>query len=102
MKLLLTLNARPPLTNLPLCQINECEGLQETVSSLKQQLSEALEFRNFNPVTGNSKRYFETHSIQGELPREKENRLSKDTNEGSLLQAQVFFFSPVMSLFVFS
>lgn len=64
-------------------QINECEGLQETVSSLKQQLSEALEFRNFNPVTG------KTHSIQGELPREKENRLSKDSNEGSLLQAQM-------------
>lgn len=31
---------------------HECEGLQETVASLKQQLSEALESRNVSPVIG--------------------------------------------------
>lgn len=36
----------------PFYQTHECEGLQETVASLKQQLSEALESKNVDPVIG--------------------------------------------------
>ncbi|XAR68624.1 Plus-end-directed kinesin ATPase [Bertholletia excelsa] len=55
-------------------KIWECEGLQETISSLKQQLSEALELRNFELISK------ELHS--------KESKVLRDSNEALFLQAQ--------------
>nr|XP_048321339.1 kinesin-like protein KIN-7K, chloroplastic isoform X2 [Ziziphus jujuba var. spinosa] len=67
-------------------KICECEGLQETVASLKQQLSEALELRNFSPVVSYSKQLTETKSLHAELCAEKQNAALKDTNDKLLLQ----------------
>ncbi|KAL4317507.1 hypothetical protein AHAS_Ahas15G0392000 [Arachis hypogaea] len=50
------------------------------IASLKQQLEDALELRNFSPVAN--------HSQHGELHLDKGNELINDTNEGLLLQAQ--------------
>ncbi|KAK9290950.1 hypothetical protein L1049_009130 [Liquidambar formosana] len=69
-------------------KIDECEGLQETVASLKQQLSEALELRNFSPVISHSQHYTDTKSFLGELHIGKGNTAVKETNEGLLIQAQ--------------
>ncbi|KAM7524615.1 hypothetical protein LguiA_014517 [Lonicera macranthoides] len=63
-------------------KICECEGLQETVASLRQQLSDALELRNFS---GQSQCYSES---RGELQVVKENTVIKDPNVGLLLEAQ--------------
>uniref|UniRef100_A0A5B6ZF27 Putative kinesin-related protein 4 n=1 Tax=Davidia involucrata TaxID=16924 RepID=A0A5B6ZF27_DAVIN len=68
-------------------KISECEGLHETIASLKQQLSDELELRNFSQVVSHSQRYSETKS-QGELCMDKENTVLKDMNERLLLQAQ--------------
>ncbi|XP_057983387.1 kinesin-like protein KIN-7K, chloroplastic [Malania oleifera] len=56
-------------------KICECEELQESVASLKQQLSDALESRNFGPR-------------EGELSFYKENTVLSNSNEGFLVQAQ--------------
>ncbi|KAJ1432996.1 P-loop containing nucleoside triphosphate hydrolase [Sesbania bispinosa] len=55
-------------------KICECESLQETVASLKQQLADALELKNFSPAV--SKDY------HGELHLDKGN--INNTNEGIL------------------
>ncbi|MED6182366.1 Kinesin-like protein KIN-7K, chloroplastic [Stylosanthes scabra] len=62
-------------------KIGECENLQETIASLKQQLEDALELRNFSPVVN--------HSQDGEPNLDKGNELINDTNEGLLLQAKI-------------
>lgn len=73
---------------LAFCQIHECEGLQETVASLKQQLLDALELKHFNQALGHSQCFTEmTRDCV-----EKENTVLKDPNEGLLLQAQVPYF----------
>lgn len=84
-------------------QICECEGLQETVASLKQQLSEALELRNFSPVVSYSKQLTETKSLHAELCAEKQNAALKDTNDKLLLQEKVLSSSILliyMSIFL--
>ncbi|KAF3442671.1 hypothetical protein FNV43_RR16587 [Rhamnella rubrinervis] len=68
-------------------KICECEGLQETVASLKQQLSEAVDLKNFSPVSY-SKQLTETKSLLGELCTDKGNTVLKDTNDKLLLQQQ--------------
>ncbi|KAA8516966.1 hypothetical protein F0562_017216 [Nyssa sinensis] len=68
-------------------KICECEGLHETIASLKQQLSDSQELRNFGQVISHSQCYKETKS-QGELCMDKEKTISKDMNERLLLQAQ--------------
>lgn len=68
-------------------KICECEGLQETIGSLKQQLNDALELRNFSPFASYSQRFAEAKSLNGEHQIDKEIALLKDTNEDSRLQA---------------
>lgn len=69
-------------------KIKECEGMQETVASLKQQLCDALDLRNFSPVSGPSQRYSETKGLHGELQMEREITTKKDKNDGLLMHAQ--------------
>ncbi|PON56310.1 Kinesin-like protein [Trema orientale] len=63
-------------------KVSECEELNETVASLKQQLSEALELINF------SQKASETKSMPGELSTDNGNTALKDKNDVLLLQAQ--------------
>lgn len=79
-------------------QICECEELQETVASLKQQLSNALELRTFSPVVSYSQRFSETKSSHGELGSDKGNAILNDPSEGLLQQAQVSLSSPCVVL----
>lgn len=67
-------------------KICECESLQETVASLKQQLTDALELRNFSPVANHSQHFPVTKDYHGELYLDKGNMDS--TNEGIPLKAQ--------------
>ncbi|KAL6986966.1 Kinesin-like protein KIN-7D, chloroplastic [Sarracenia purpurea var. burkii] len=69
-------------------KIRECEGLREAIASLKQQLSDALEMRNFNPIVGHSQGYLEEKSIQGELCMGKEGEGFRDSTERLLILAQ--------------
>uniref|UniRef100_A0A2N9FZR6 Kinesin motor domain-containing protein n=1 Tax=Fagus sylvatica TaxID=28930 RepID=A0A2N9FZR6_FAGSY len=69
-------------------KICECEELQETIASLKQQLSNVLESRTFSPVGSYSERFTETKSSHGELGSDKGNAILNNTSEGLLLQAQ--------------
>ncbi|XP_034693164.1 kinesin-like protein KIN-7K, chloroplastic isoform X4 [Vitis riparia] len=46
---------------------HECEGLQETVASLKQQLSEALESRNVSPVIGHELHTETKNTVQAQV-----------------------------------
>ncbi|CAK7342265.1 unnamed protein product [Dovyalis caffra] len=73
---------------LPLHQICECEGLQETVVSLKQQLSDALELKNLSPLASYSQRISELKNFHAQHHGDKETASSKDRNEDLLLQAQ--------------
>ncbi|XWS66479.1 hypothetical protein CRYUN_Cryun05aG0203100 [Craigia yunnanensis] len=66
-------------------KICECEGLQETVASLKQQLSDALESQNVSPMATYSQRFAE---MKG-LLMDKEVAASKDSSEDLLIKAQV-------------
>ncbi|KAI8562040.1 hypothetical protein RHMOL_Rhmol03G0004100 [Rhododendron molle] len=61
-------------------KIRECEGLQETVASLKQQLSDALELTTIRPIVGHSQRSLEAISVQVEH--------SIDSSKMMLLQSQ--------------
>ena len=74
-------------------QICECEELHETISSLKQQLSEALELKILSPVVSNSQIVTETKSSPGELCADNGNAVSKDKTNAVLLHAQVCFSS---------
>lgn len=67
-------------------KICECESLQETVASLKQQLTDAIELRNFSPVVNHLQHFPGTKDYHGELYPNKGNMDS--TNEGNLMQAQ--------------
>ncbi|XP_010243397.1 PREDICTED: kinesin-like protein KIN-7K, chloroplastic isoform X2 [Nelumbo nucifera] len=69
-------------------KICECEGLQETIASLRQQLSEALEPRNSSPVTAHSQHYAEGRSFQEEFGLKKINAVLRDAKEDLLLQSQ--------------
>ncbi|XP_059428095.1 kinesin-like protein KIN-7K, chloroplastic [Corylus avellana] len=70
-------------------KIGDCEGLHDTIASLKQQLSDALELRNSNPAISYSQQFTETKSSHGELGSDKGIATSNDTSEGLLLQAQI-------------
>ena len=78
-------------TDVAFFQIGECEGLHDTIASLKQQLSDALELRNSNPAISYSQQFTETKSSHGELGLDNGNATSNDTS-GLLLQAQVSTF----------
>ncbi|XP_059646440.1 kinesin-like protein KIN-7K, chloroplastic [Cornus florida] len=69
-------------------KICECEHLQETIASLKQQLSDSLELKNASQVVSHSQHYSETRSIKEEVCISRENTVLKDTNEALLFGAQ--------------
>ncbi|KAI4310646.1 hypothetical protein MLD38_035609 [Melastoma candidum] len=58
----------------------ECEALQETVATLKQQLADALQSKDTKPQVAYSQRFTETRSILDELCRDK--------TDGSLTNAK--------------
>ncbi|XP_022747158.1 kinesin-like protein KIN-7K, chloroplastic isoform X1 [Durio zibethinus] len=66
-------------------KICECEGLQETVASLKLQLSDALESQNVSPVAIYSHQFAEMKGLH----KDKEVAASKDSSEDLLIKAQV-------------
>ncbi|KAG8371825.1 hypothetical protein BUALT_Bualt12G0003400 [Buddleja alternifolia] len=69
-------------------KISECEELQETIFSLRQQLSDATEQRNFSPLTSHLQRFSETRNLQMEFQMARENEVMKESNDMLLLQAQ--------------
>ncbi|XP_020211244.1 kinesin-like protein KIN-7K, chloroplastic isoform X2 [Cajanus cajan] len=68
-------------------KICECESQQETIASLKQQLADALELRNFSPV--HSQNFSVSKDYSSELHIDKGNVLVNNSNEGIHLQAQI-------------
>ncbi|KAI4300664.1 hypothetical protein L6164_034014 [Bauhinia variegata] len=69
-------------------KISECESLQETVASLKQQLADALELRNFSPVVNHSQHDSVCKQYHGELHPGTETVMMNNPNEGFLLKAK--------------
>ncbi|KAL5739751.1 hypothetical protein ACOSQ2_028931 [Xanthoceras sorbifolium] len=70
-------------------KICECEGLQEMVASLKQQISDALELRNLSPVASYSQRFTEMKSVHSENRMDKEIPVLHDTKDDLLYKAQI-------------
>ncbi|KAI3926902.1 hypothetical protein MKX01_032817 [Papaver californicum] len=68
-------------------KICECEALQETVTSLKQHLSDALE-GNSSELRGPSKCDIDRKSSDGELCISEEETISRDADMQSLLLTQ--------------
>ncbi|KAJ6330655.1 hypothetical protein OIU76_009282 [Salix suchowensis] len=68
-------------------KICECEGLQETIVYLKQQLSDALELKSLSPLASYSQGISELKSFHAHH-LDKETAASKDRNEDLLLQVQ--------------
>ncbi|XP_027935876.1 kinesin-like protein KIN-7K, chloroplastic isoform X2 [Vigna unguiculata] len=68
-------------------KIRECESLQETVGSLKQQLADALELRNLRPISNHSQHFSVTKGYL-EPYLEKETATITSSNEKILLQQQ--------------
>ncbi|XVE75755.1 hypothetical protein DITRI_Ditri12bG0118200 [Diplodiscus trichospermus] len=66
-------------------KICECEGLQKTIASLKQQLSDALESQNVSPIVTYSLRFAEMKGLQ----MDKEAVTSEDSSKDLLIKAQV-------------
>ncbi|XP_022766849.1 kinesin-like protein KIN-7K, chloroplastic isoform X2 [Durio zibethinus] len=66
-------------------KICECEGLQETVASLKQQLSDTLQSQNASPIATYSQKFAEMKGLQ----MEKEVAASKYSGADLLIKAQV-------------
>lgn len=69
-------------------KICECEGMHDTIVSLKQQLSDAQELRNSNPVVSDSQRYNEVMSSHEELDSDKGNATWKDKSDGLPIREQ--------------
>ncbi|EEF32031.1 kinesin-like protein KIN-7K, chloroplastic isoform X2 [Ricinus communis] len=69
-------------------KICECEGLQETIVSLKQQLADAQEMRNPSPLPSYSQRLAQLKSLHEPHQVEKENAATEDRKEDLLRQAQ--------------
>ncbi|XP_068472847.1 kinesin-like protein KIN-7K, chloroplastic isoform X2 [Phaseolus vulgaris] len=74
-------------------KICECESQQETIASLKQQLADALEMRNFSPVVNHSQNFSVTKDYRGEIHLDKGNMIN-NSNEGIHLQAQATYIIP--------
>ncbi|KAJ9181209.1 hypothetical protein P3X46_009362 [Hevea brasiliensis] len=69
-------------------KICECEGLQETIVCLKQQLSDVLELRNLSPLSSYSQRISELKSNHSQHQVDKEIAATKNRDEDLLQQAQ--------------
>ncbi|PIA53161.1 hypothetical protein AQUCO_00900041v1 [Aquilegia coerulea] len=70
-------------------KIRECEALEETNASLRQQLSGASEVRISNQQVDNSQYYTEGRSLEGNIFMSKGRKDLRDENEELLLQTQV-------------
>ncbi|KAF1870075.1 hypothetical protein Lal_00017655 [Lupinus albus] len=68
-------------------KICECESLQETIATLKQQLADALELVNFSNLVNHSQRFSLTKDYSGELYLDKGN--ANFNNGGTVLQAKI-------------
>ncbi|ESW17700.1 hypothetical protein PHAVU_007G261400 [Phaseolus vulgaris] len=69
-------------------KIRECESLQETVCSLKQQLADALELSNLRPILDHSQHFSVTKDYHDESYLEKESAMMTNSDEKILLQQQ--------------
>ncbi|TKY53239.1 Kinesin-related protein 11 [Spatholobus suberectus] len=69
-------------------KIHECESLQETIDSLKQQLADALEVRNLRPVFNHSPHFSVTKDYHGEPLLDEESAMITNTNGKIHLQEQ--------------
>ncbi|OIW17395.1 hypothetical protein TanjilG_22507 [Lupinus angustifolius] len=68
-------------------KICECESLQETITTLKQQLADAMESINFSNVVNHSQHLSLTKDYSSELYLDKGN--ANFTNGGTVLQAKI-------------
>ncbi|KAL8456271.1 hypothetical protein ACS0TY_034474 [Phlomoides rotata] len=69
-------------------KILECEELQETIVTLRQQLSDAVEQKNFIPLTSQLQGISESRSLPMDFQIGGENSVLKDSNDVLVLQAQ--------------
>ncbi|GAB4851508.1 Kinesin-like protein KIN-7K, chloroplastic [Ancistrocladus abbreviatus] len=69
-------------------KIHECQGLQEQVSTLKQQLAEALESRNKNSLVNRSEQHAEMKTYSSTLKMGEVSKFVKDLNEELLVREQ--------------
>ncbi|XP_058108512.1 kinesin-like protein KIN-7D, chloroplastic [Magnolia sinica] len=69
-------------------KICECEGLQETVASLRQQLSAALESRDSNSTIGHSQHYTGRTNILMESHLNEEQAVPRNIADELLIQTQ--------------
>ncbi|CAL0308462.1 unnamed protein product [Lupinus luteus] len=68
-------------------KICECESLQETITTLKQQLANALELINYSNVVNHSRNFSLTKDNRGELYLDKGD--ANFTNGGTVLQEKI-------------
>ncbi|KAF6149343.1 hypothetical protein GIB67_016881 [Kingdonia uniflora] len=74
-------------------KICECQALEETISVLKEQLSDTLEVKNSSHTIHPSQNFTNGRDLQEDICMNRECRFSEDANEESLLQTQVQFFN---------
>uniref|UniRef100_A0A2P2LDK2 Kinesin-like protein n=1 Tax=Rhizophora mucronata TaxID=61149 RepID=A0A2P2LDK2_RHIMU len=72
-------------------KISECEGSQETIISLKQQLADALEAHNHSPLASYSLQFSELKKSNAQHHVDKEIEVPKNKKENLPLQEQVCF-----------
>ncbi|KAK4799694.1 hypothetical protein SAY86_025059 [Trapa natans] len=81
-------------------KIQECADLQGTVASLKQQLSDALEFgSSLNTVGITSQQVTERKSLLAPISLDKVNAKSSDVNDALLSQEKVYYLG-LLSFFL--
>ncbi|KAI4371281.1 hypothetical protein MLD38_019536 [Melastoma candidum] len=66
----------------------ECEALQETVATLKQQLADALQSKDTKPQVAYSQRFTETKSILEELCRDKTDGSLTNAKQSAVIDKQ--------------
>ncbi|KAL7138636.1 hypothetical protein ABFS83_10G177300 [Erythranthe nasuta] len=69
-------------------KISECDELQQTIATLRLELSDAVEQRDFMPFNSHLQGFPETRSVHMEHQIGKDNSVLKDSNDMLLLQAQ--------------
>ncbi|KAL6522372.1 Kinesin-like protein KIN-7D, chloroplastic [Orobanche minor] len=69
-------------------KVLECEELQETIASLRQQLSSAVEQTSFNPLTSSLQGFSESKSLHIESRTRNEILIQEDSNDMMLRRDQ--------------
>ncbi|KAL6555476.1 Kinesin-like protein KIN-7D, chloroplastic [Orobanche gracilis] len=69
-------------------KVLECEELQETIASLRQQLSSAVEQTSFNPLTSSLQGFSESKSLHVESRTRNEISIQEDSNDMMLRRDQ--------------